>query len=72
VNVVLGVSRQRVNQLIETGQLESIQFAGHHYITKESLVAYANSERKAGRPLKADTMTKAESWKAAVEVAHRK
>jgi hypothetical protein len=69
---ILDVSQQRVAQLMETGQLVSVSVAGHNYITKESLIAYCNSERKAGRPVKALTLTKREMWKLSVDHAKNK
>lgn len=49
---ILGVSKQRVYDLIKNGSVEAVQFEGHHYLTENSLIAYAKTERKAGRPVK--------------------
>lgn len=49
---VLDVSRQRVYELIEDGRLKVLRVNGHTFVTGNSVVAYADTERKAGRPLK--------------------
>lgn len=49
---LLGVCNQRVSQLMQSGQLERIEVDGHPFITEKSLVVFAQSERKAGRPRK--------------------
>lgn len=49
---LLGVSKQRVCELIELGRLEALVLHGHRWITERSFVALAQSERKAGRPPK--------------------
>jgi hypothetical protein len=48
--VVLDVCRQRVYQLAETGQLKVIEVNGHSFVTEKSVIEFAESERKAGRP----------------------
>lgn len=50
---LLGVSQQRVQQLCESGTLEAKRIEGHLFITETSLVAFAKSERRNGRPPKA-------------------
>lgn len=49
---LLDISTTRVDELVETGKLVRKDFCGHVYITENSLVEVARSERKAGRPLK--------------------
>ena len=49
---LLGISRQRTDELVRLGRLERIDCDGHVFITERSIVAFAKSERKAGRPLK--------------------
>lgn len=49
---VLGVSRQRVMELVEAGRLVRVEIDGHPFITENSVVAHARDERKAGRPVK--------------------
>jgi hypothetical protein len=49
---ILGISRQRVEELLKEGRLELVQVEGHNFIPESSVVAYARSERKAGRPVK--------------------
>ena len=51
---LLGVSRQRVADLIAEGRLKAISVGGVRHVTESSLVCYMQSERKAGRPVKAD------------------
>ncbi len=63
-----GVSRQRVYELIEGGRFEIVQFGKHRLITEASVIAFAKSERKTGRPLKLPE-TKLEQAKMAVRVA---
>jgi len=46
---VLGVSRQRVHVLVNEGRLESVDVGGCRYVTEDTVVAYAQAERKAGR-----------------------
>jgi len=47
---LLGVSKQRVAELIADGRLERVEWRGRVFITETDLLAYAQSERKAGRP----------------------
>jgi hypothetical protein len=49
---VLGISKQRVGVLADAGKIEAIEFNGTRFITEQSLIAHAKTERKAGRPLK--------------------
>lgn len=63
---VLGVSRQRVHDLIKEGRLENVEMNGHNFITEASVVDYAKSERKAGRPVKG-VQTAREVWAASRE-----
>jgi len=47
---LLGVSRQRVHQMMKAGQLERVEFRGHPFILESSIRFLAETERKAGRP----------------------
>lgn len=47
---MLGVSRQRVHTLGQEGRLKVIRIGGQPFITEESTIEYARSERKSGRP----------------------
>lgn len=47
---LLDVHPTRVDQLCLAGNLVRIDYHGHRYITENSLVEHARSERKAGRP----------------------
>lgn len=67
---VLGVSRQRCGELIKLGRLESVEVDGHHFVVEASVVAYAQSERKAGRPVK--PLTVAQCVAVASEHARKK
>lgn len=67
---VLRCSRQNVFSLAERGTLEAYRFDGHLFITRRSLVAYAEAERQVGRPLK--DMNYREVWRAAWEHARGK
>lgn len=62
------VSHQRLSQLCVDGRLERVTLNGHVFVTEDSLLAWARSERKRGRPLKVPETT-GECWKAAREVA---
>ena len=48
----LGVSRQRVYQLVEAGGLKAVMVGSERFVTANSVVEFAKSERKAGRPIK--------------------
>jgi hypothetical protein len=63
-----GVSHQRIMQIVEDGRLVVIEMQGHRYITENSFVEWAKSERKHGRPLKVVASNK-ELWKASREGA---
>lgn len=47
---LLGISRQRVHELMQDGRLERVEWRGQVFITEHDLVEYASAERKAGRP----------------------
>lgn len=55
---VLDVSPQRVTELIRRGILETYNVHDVPFVTGNSVVAYAKSERKAGRPPKTLTQKK--------------
>lgn len=48
VNDLLGVSRQRVADLIREGHLEQVDFIGTKWVSGRSLRAWMNSPRKSG------------------------
>lgn len=52
-----GVCKQRIHQLVEAGVLEEVKMGRVGYVTEESFVRWARSERKSGRPLKVETMS---------------
>lgn len=45
---LLGVSRQRVFQLVEEGRLQTLELAGCRYVTEKSIIAHAEAERRSG------------------------
>jgi hypothetical protein len=61
---LLGVSKQRVNQIVQDGRLETVDVCGERFILEDSLVAFCKLERKSGRPINLPT-TVAESWRRA-------
>jgi hypothetical protein len=67
VGQLLGVSRQRVHQLVNEGRFEVVELQGHRYLTEKSVLAFAQEERKAGRPL--TTPSNKELWRVARENA---
>jgi len=73
---LLGISRQRVHELVEGGRLKVVDVRGRRFLPRDEILAYASQERKAGRPPKVDSMTFREAVKASVrigrEVAARK
>lgn len=62
---LLGVSRQRVLELIDQGRFTPIRFHGRVLVAEDDIVAFAESERKNGRPCGPSTM--AEAAKAALQ-----
>jgi hypothetical protein len=58
---LLDFSRSRASELAHTGRFDCVEVHGHLYVTEASVVAYAQSERKAGRPPKIPG--KRELWK---------
>jgi excisionase family DNA binding protein len=49
---LLGVSRQRVAQLVEAGRIAVVRLGGHQYVPYDALRYFLAEERKNGRPLK--------------------
>lgn len=47
---LLGVSKQRVSELIKLGRFEVVSIHGRNFVMEDSIVAFAESERAAGRP----------------------
>jgi hypothetical protein len=68
---ILGVSRQRVMQLVVDGKLISVCIHGQPFIGEKSLVEHARSERKTGRPFKIPE-TSGDMWRAGYAAARRK
>jgi len=69
---ILNVHPTRIDQMISDGQLVSVKFNGHIYVSENSVVALGQKERKAGRPLKLVDECKASKsalWKLAKETA---
>lgn len=49
---LLNVSRARFTVLCQEGRLDSVSVEGHIFVTEQSLITYARSERRGGRPPK--------------------
>lgn len=49
---LLDVHRSRVYQMVEAGDLETVEFGGKQFVTEETVRAFVEVERKAGRPPK--------------------
>lgn len=47
---LLGVSHQRVGELVKLGRFEAVYIDGRTFILEQSIIDYAESERKSGRP----------------------
>ncbi len=65
---VLGISKQRVGQLADAGKLEAIEFNGTRFITENSLVDHAKTERKVGRPYSVKAPTLRETYQMVKEM----
>ena len=61
---LLGVSRQRVNELLNDGRMETVEVGGARFILEDSLVEFCKLERKEGRPPNLPK-TMRESWRRA-------
>lgn len=61
----LGISRQRIHQLINDGRFTPLVVNGRNYISMASIQAYAESERSMGRGVKPSKLT----WQKCVELA---
>jgi len=54
---LLGISRQRVHQLLDDGKLTPVFFHRQRFVSENSLVTWAKAERdKGGRPVKAPSL----------------
>jgi len=67
---LLGVSKQRIDQLMDAKKLERVDVDEHPFITQASIIELARSERKNGRPFKLPTTIR-EKWKVAREGTRR-
>ena len=54
---LLDLSRTRMDQLIADGRLKRYSLDGHVFITSNSIVEFAKTERKNGRPLKVPSVS---------------
>jgi len=60
---LIEVSRQRVDELVERGHLERVEFHGRPFITEVSLVRWARAERpKGGRGHKSLPLCDSDRW----------
>lgn len=64
---LLGVSQQRVSQLVRDGILTRFSFCGHHYVSMKEVRARRESDVKGGRPKRSVTQRVAVSVKAALQ-----
>lgn len=69
---LLNVSQQRIDQLLKEGRLELVLVGGHPFVTEDSIVEYAQTERKQGRPTKMESLDVKGVWKAANAMARGK
>ena len=53
----LNVSRRRINELIKLGTLKATRFGNAWQVDQESVKAYKNSPRKAGRKPKKSSIS---------------
>lgn len=65
---LLGLSRSRVDDLVRDGRLKRYDIDGHVFLTENSIVECAKTERKNGRPLKT-LSSNVEIFKASMEYA---
>lgn len=69
---LLGISTQRVHQLVAEGRFETYEMNGIPLITENSIVAFAKLERKSGRPLKVIRPTLADGMELAQGYVRKK
>lgn len=68
---LLDISPQRISELTKAGRFVRVEVNGHPFLTESSVVEYARSERKAGRPFKTPNGIKG-CFQVAVEYAKGK
>ena len=66
---LLGLSKQRIGQLIDDGRLEGILIHGTRFVTENSIREFAGTERKAGRPPK--IATNKELWRLSLDTCRQ-
>lgn len=66
-----GVSPQRIGQLVEVGVLEEVKMGRIGYVTEDSFIRWASSERKNGRPMKIENMSIIDKAKFVLEVGQQ-
>lgn len=64
---VLGVSKQRVHDLVKEGTLHPIDLLGKKWLSANELESFVKIERQAGRPWKAPSIK--DQWRAAFDGA---
>lgn len=62
VALLLDISRQRVKELIKDGRLKAVMLGDKELVTENSVIAWAQAEHKAGRPVNVPS-TIAESYR---------
>jgi len=66
---LMSVTRSRVHQLMDVGKLEKVDVNGHPFVTVQSVAAYCETERKAGRPAKVTIPRGLNALKSAMRMA---
>jgi hypothetical protein len=60
---ILGVTKQRVHELVKEGTLHPVEFLGKKWLSGEELLSFVKLQRDAGRPWKEPSIK--EQWRAA-------
>ncbi len=68
---MMGISRQRLIECINDGQLAGVSFHGLWYVPESALIAFAKRERRTGRPPKAQAPTMDDCLEVARELLGR-
>lgn len=70
--VTLGLSTQRISQLVAAGRFSVHRVFGQNYVTADSLEAFILQERKSGRPVKVPSVGQmAEGVRASVRASKK-
>lgn len=58
----LDLSRSRIDDICRDGRLRRVEVDGHVFLTEQSIVEFAKTERKTGRPVKGSSPSFKECW----------